>query len=115
MKRIVFFAIILVSLFVIQSLVRSIHALWQKHDLLAKAELELKKEKKDNEKLKRELIVVESQSFIEAQARNKLFLQKPDESRVIIDERLLQAALGAKSEAKKETKPNWQQWLELFF
>lgn len=115
MKRIIFFAIIASSLFVIQSLVRSIYTLWQKHDLLTIAELTLKKEKKDNEELKRKLALVESETFIEQEARNKLFLQKPGESRVIIDERLLQASLGAKSEAKKEVKPYFQQWLELFF
>lgn len=115
MKRVIFWSIIVVSFFIIQSLVRSIYSLWQKHDLLAIAENELRKQKKDQDDLKQKLASVESESFIEQEARNKLFLQKPGESRVIVDERLLQAVMASQSAQKKAQKPNWQAWWELFF
>lgn len=114
MKRLVFLSILVLSLFVMQSLVRSIYTLWNKHDLLTKAEALLQKEKKDNQELKRQLLVVESQGFIEEEARNKLFLQKTGESRVMVDERLIKAVSSQQKEAK-QVKSNWQQWWELFF
>jgi hypothetical protein len=53
--------------------------------------------------------LVKSDSFLEEQARNELFMVKPGESGVI-----LPAGLGDKKKAKAETKPNWQQWLAIF-
>lgn len=115
MKRVIFIIVIVGSFFMIQSLIRSIYGLWQKQDLLTRAETELKREKKENEELKRKLIHTQSEGFIEEQARNKLFLQKPGESKVIVDERLLRAVSGSQSATKKPQKPNWQAWWELFF
>lgn len=45
MKKIIFLTIIIVSFFVIQSLARSIYTLFSKHDLLVKAENELRQKK----------------------------------------------------------------------
>jgi len=108
--------ILVLSLFIIQSLVRSIYSLWQKHDLLVEAEQELQGEKKENTKLKQQLAVVESQGFTEKEARNKLFLQKPGEERVMLDPKLVQAVSDGKIEVSGgKVLPNWQQWLRLFF
>lgn len=96
-------------------MVRSIYGLWQKHDLLTQAEGDLAKKKQENSRLKQQLTIVESASFVEQEARNKLFMQKPGESRVIVDRRLIDAVAGVKTEAKKDNRPNWQQWWELFF
>ncbi len=116
MKRLVFIAILIVSVFIIQNLVRSIFTLWQKHDLLVKAEKELALEKKKNQEIKHDLAMTQSADFIEKEARNKLFLVKPGESKVLIDEQLLKKAMEASKQAKQEAqKPNWQQWWELFF
>ncbi len=114
MRRFIFLVILIGSLFIIQSLVRSIYALWQKHDLLVRSETELKHQKKENEELKHKLDAVQSLTFIEQEARNKLFLQKPGESRVLVDERLMQAVASQAAE-KKEHRSNWQAWWELFF
>lgn len=116
MRRTLFLIILVVSLFIIQSLVRSIYTLWQKHDLLVEAEQELQEQKKENAKFKQQLVVVESQNFTEKEARNKLFLQKPGEQRVLIDARLVQAVSDGKIEANGgKALPNWQQWINLFF
>ncbi len=98
-----------------QNMVRSIYSLWQKSDLLAQRENELIKQKQEHAKLVEQQRKVESEGFIEAEARNKLFLQKPGESRVVVDKRLIELLSGVKTEVKKDTRPNWQKWWELFF
>lgn len=115
MKRFVFFTIIIVSLFVMQNMARSIYSLWQKRDLLVQRENELTKQKQEHARLIDVQRRVESEEFVEKEARNKLFLQKPGESRVVVDKKLIDAVAGVKTEEKKDNRPNWQQWWELFF
>lgn len=114
MKRIIFLASLIASLFVLNSLVRSTSSLWQKQEFLVKAQKELERKKAENEELKKRLSQVQSQEFIEKEARNKLFLVRPGESQVLIPEDLLKASESAKGKSKDQ-KPNWQKWWELFF
>lgn len=114
MKRALFLITIIASFFVINNLVRSIYTLWGKQDLMVKAKKDLEDRKKENEELKKRLAVVQSEQFIEEEARNKLFMVKPGESRVIIPDELLKASESAKNK-KEDQKPNWQKWWELFF
>ena len=111
MKKAIFILIVLVLLFIINGLAHSIYDLWHKQDLLTTAQRELSIEKMENQKLKGELSYVKNQSFIEEQARNKLFLVKPGEQEVLIS-----PDLGQK-QAKQQAQniPNWQKWLALFF
>lgn len=115
MKRVIFFAVIIVSLFVMQNMLRSIYSLWQKRDLLVQRENELLRQKQEHARLTEEQRRVESEGFVEAEARNKLFLQKPGESKVVVDKRLIDAVAGVKTEVKKDERSNWQKWWELFF
>lgn len=115
MKRLIFIVIVIASLFVMQNMVRSIYSLWQKRDLLTQRENELVKQKQEHARLTEEQRKIESEGYIEKEARNKLFLQKPGESRVVVDKRFLEAMSGAKIAVKKDTRQNWQQWWELFF
>ncbi len=72
------------------------------------------KEQQEQVSLKKQLAVVQSQQFIEEEARNKLFLVKPGESELIISQDLLKNG-GTSSNASKKQAPNWQLWLQLFF
>lgn len=112
MKKIFFFIAIVILLVVISNLTRSIYDLRKKEDLIVAAQKELAKEKRKNQKLKSDLSYVESQEFIEKEARNKLFLVKPGEQKVLLDKDLIE---GKETMDKKEYKPNWQKWWELFF
>lgn len=114
MKRLVFLTAIIFSFFIIQSLIVSIYTIWQKHDLLVSAQNDLALEKKKNQELKNKLTYVGTQDFIEQEARNKLFMVKPGEKRIIIDEKAI-AALIKKEGQKRENKLNWQRWWDLFF
>lgn len=114
MKRIIFLATIIISIFVINNLVHSIYNLWTKQDLLVKTQKDLEGRKKENKELKDQLSVAQSEQFVEKEARNKLFLVKEGESRVILDKNALKASESAKSQ-EKDQLPNWQKWWELFF
>jgi len=109
MKKIVFIAVVIVLLFIINSLVRSIYDLLQKQELLTSAQIELEEEKLKNQKLKAGLSYVETDEFKEEVARNNLLLIKPGEQEVVIPQK------EEKGESKKPVLPNWQKWLELFF
>lgn len=110
MKKILFFAAILICILTINGLVRSIYDLWRKQDVVVSAKTDLEKAKKENERLKRQLVFVQGREFIENEARNKLFMVKPGESGVIIPTDLIQK----KEEKKKPEAPNWQKWINLF-
>lgn len=110
MKKILFFAAILICVVTINGLARSIYDLWHKQDVVVSAETDLKREKKENERLKQQLVLVGSPEFIESEARNKLFMVKPGESGVIVPSDLIEK----KKENKVAERPNWQKWINLF-
>ena len=109
-KKVAFFITIVVSLIIINGLIRSIYDLWNKQDVVENARVELEKEKQENAELKAQLAYVKSDEFIEKEARNRLFLVKPGESEVIIPENLIKV----EEEQEVIVVPNWQQWLDLF-
>ncbi|OGH48285.1 MAG: hypothetical protein A3A51_00615 [Candidatus Levybacteria bacterium RIFCSPLOWO2_01_FULL_39_10] len=109
MKKIFFFASIIVGVIIINSLVRSIYNLLQKEELVSGAMMELEAEKRLNKELKERLSYVKSDQFIEEEARNKLFLVKEGESEVLIPKILIATA----SPTPTPIPPNWRQWINL--
>lgn len=114
MKKVIFFIAIAILVTIISNFAVSIYQLWQKKDLITRAQDQLNREKMRNVKLKGQLQHVRSQYFIEEQARDKLFLVKPGENTIVIPSSLLQASPSG-TVVKKEEKPNWLLWRELFF
>jgi hypothetical protein len=114
LKRIGFFSAVIIAIFIINSLIHSIYTLWQKRDLLDKAQQQLTQEKKQNHLLKRKLAMATQPQFGEEQARDKLFLGKPGEGVVLIPQQYEHASPSA-APLQKDTKPNWQQWWNVFF
>ncbi len=113
MKKVLFLVVIVLSVIIINSLVRSIYDLWRKQDLLARAKIELEQQKQENQRLKSQFSTVQKEDFVEKEARNKLFLVKPGEQEVIIPKELLDASTSAKPKA--DNTPNWKKWWDLFF
>lgn len=111
MKKIPYFIVVLILLFIINNLAHSIIDIYQKQDVLTNAQKQLDREKTKNQKLKAELSYVQSQQFLEEEARNKLFLIKPGEQEILIPQTEEQKG----RETPKKQIPNWQQWLNLFF
>jgi cell division protein FtsB len=114
LKKIVFFGIIIASIFIMNSLIHSIYTLWQKNALMTQAQSELEKEKKENQMLKKKLSESKQKQFIEEEARNKLFLAKPGEDMLVIPSQYMHASSSA-SRKIVDTRPNWKRWLDVFF
>jgi|SRR5579885_430045 len=114
LKRIGFFIIVIVCLFIINGLFHAISSLWQKQDLLISAQKQLAQEKKQNQQLKKQLAVVTQQQFVEEEARDKLFLAKPGEGVVIVPQQYLQVRPSA-TPVPRDTRPNWKKWWDMFF
>ena len=112
MKKVIFVAIIITLLLIINGLFRSILDIWHKQDLLTQTQKKLELEKQINQKFKAQLSLVRSKEFVEEEARNKLFMGMPGEQPVIIPQNLLK-----QKENKKpvDLRPNWKKWLDLFF
>jgi cell division protein FtsB len=113
-KRLVFFGIIIISLFIINNLGHSIYGLWQKKTVIMKAEQELNQQTKENLELKTKLAVVKKPQFVEEEARNRLFLAKPGEGIVLIPSKALETKNVSRL-TSSDVRPNWQKWWELFF
>ena len=113
-KKIVFFAIIIASVFIINNLVHSIYTLWQKQHLVDSARKELEREKEENQELKRRLSLAKDPNFIEEEARNRLFLTKPGEGVIVIPTDAFDASAAAKL-PPPDTRANWEKWRDTFF
>lgn len=112
MKKIFFFLALCIFVIIIIHLITSIYTLWHKQDVLTQAEKQLQKEQDQQKNLKKQLYVVEQPSFLEEEARNKLFMTKKGEGEVMIAQNVLSPA--PVSTPQKDTRPYWQQWLAVF-
>lgn len=116
MKRLIYFIVVLIGVYLIINLSKSLVDMWGREKRIEEAQKTLSAEKKKFDELTLKKKEVESQEFVEKQAREKLLLGKPGESQVIIDQLLLEALEGTTSAKESEdARPNWQKWLELFF
>jgi cell division protein FtsB len=111
MKQIVFLIIIFLLLIIIGNLIFSITSLWSKKDLLTQTREHLVKEQQEHLHLQAQWQQVNSPSFVEQQARDKLFLAKPGESLVLVPT----ASPAGSLKVIQGNLPVWRQWLSLFF
>lgn len=107
-KRLIFIGFVIVSLLVIHGLASSIYDLWHKQDLIKSQNSSLERNLAENRELKAKLKHVQTQEFIEEEARNKLFLSKPGEKEI-----LLPSSTSAPSTHTVYIS-NWQKWVQLF-
>jgi len=85
-----------------------------KKERVVKIEEEIKKLKAQKEVLEGKLKYVESEEFVEKEAREKLNLAKEGEVVVVLPEGLELISQRLEIE-KDEDLANWQRWLNLFF
>lgn len=113
MKRVFIIIIMLISLLVINNLVRSIISLSQKEQLISSAQKQLDKEKKEHDLLKQQLQQVNNTRFVEEQARNKLFMVRDGEQLVILPKSV---STIEQTQIKKHTekKAPFEEWIALF-
>ncbi|MGI8419456.1 MAG: FtsB family cell division protein [Candidatus Levyibacteriota bacterium] len=113
-KKIVFFTIALIGIVVINNLAHSIFIIWQKQDLITRAQNNLQEEKKENQKLNKAIALVNKPEFIESQARDNLNLAKPNEEIVLIPTKTI-ATKSSTPSRPQDSQQNWQKWWNYFF
>ena len=113
-KKVLFGLVILIVLVIANNLINQImEAVKSGERLSQSAETVFQLEAK-NRSLKEKLSQIQSQEFLEEQARNKLGLSKKGEIVVVIPEEKLKQVLGISSSAQVRY-PNWLGWLRVFF
>lgn len=113
MKKVIAIGIIVFEAYLIISLSRSVFDLWHKQEAISDTRGSVDKLTGENARLKSRRTYVQSDAFVEKEAREKLNLVKPGEAIVVIPDSILKAATA--SAAPTPVPPNWQQWLRLFF
>jgi cell division protein DivIC len=104
----------IIGIFVIVTTLFSLNDVLGKRGIVDSRNSELEAAKKENARLKKQLVIVKSEGFVEQEARNKLGLVKSGEVVVVVpmqETPLRQGYAGQSGEAKS----NWRQWWELFF
>lgn len=114
-KKSVFILILLLVLTIFYSLARQIYESLQIGKRLDNQLEELSELQHNNAELKKKLEKVQTQEFIEEQARNKLNLAKEGETVVIIPREVLDKVLNLQQKVQEVKVPNWQGWLKLFW
>jgi len=105
--------IVLVTSLIV-NLSRSLIRIWQSQAHLKKAEEALIEAQKENQELKQQKALLQTQDFIEEEARNKLFMAKEGEMVVLLPEEIEFLQDEARPVIKVEDLAVWRQWLELF-
>lgn len=104
---------LVIGIFLVISLVRSIADLWQKGSVFEKEEQRFAKARLDNEQLLSEYEKIQSPLYVEQQARDKLGLTKEGEV-VIVLPQLSVIPVSTKSAAiELSSLPIWKQWIKV--
>ena len=110
MKKILFIVIVVILLVIVNGLAHSIYDIWQKKDYVTQAQNELDLQKQQNSQLKAQLTYAQTPEFIEKEARDKLFMTKQGEQKILLPQDSEKTA-----QENRNNLPNWQQWWNLFF
>ncbi len=115
LKKIGLVLAIIFAVFVVYNLLSQIfNALKSGERLSTEADSLFKLETK-NKELKKKLSQIQTQEFIEKEARNKLGLGKPGETVIVIPDEKIKEILQASDSAKKARLPNPLGWWRVFF
>lgn len=114
MKRILFFTVIAIAILSMVHSVESVYNLWQKQNIISQTQKRVQTDEKENKKLQEQLHVISQSSFVEEEARNKLFMVKPGEQMVFIPADALASPSGT-PETSVDLLSSWEQWWRLFF
>lgn len=117
MKKYFKYLVLIVSLFLLLGAGRSIVSFLGRGKTVEEAEQKLEKLKEEQARLLVLKEQVESEEFVEREAREKLGLAKPGETVVVLpDEEILRRlAPPVEEEDFIEELPIWRRWAKLFF
>jgi cell division protein FtsB len=120
-NRIVYLFFLILGLYLVVSLSRSILAIMEKGKTVDGARQKVEQALVENNRLNKQLQEAQGRAFIEKQAREKLNMSKKNETVVVIPETLLSqvATFGATISSSlfdfPEPVQNWKKWWGLFF
>lgn len=117
MKKYIHWIVLALSLFLIVSMGRSTLQLLGRGDAIKEAEVRVRELEAEQARLLEVKEQVESQEFMEKEAREKLGLAKPGEVVVVLpsDEVLRRLAPEFDQEHFVEELPIYERWIRLFF
>ena len=115
MRKPILYIVLFLELALIASLGRG---LWE--TLQSRQRIDALRQERDvllheQERLKSELALVESDYYIDHLARDTLHLSKPGETLVIVDRGAIPAILGVEEERSLDDRANWQKWWDVLF
>ena len=113
-RKLLSVAILAVSIFLVTSLAKQVWSTVENSQRLDQARVKLAQEEGKNTQLKDTLSYLESNNFVEREARDKLGLSKTGETVVIIPQEVLAKQVSSPKDLSTEI-PNWQRWWRLFF
>lgn len=120
-NRLVYFFLLILGLYLVVSLSRSIYSLTQKTKDVDVIKKQVDGQLSENSRLNQALTEAQSQEFIEQQAREKLNMAKKGEAVVVIPSELItkiasrEATVSSSFFDRPERIPNWKKWWKLFF
>ena len=113
MRKVAVFVIIISLIFAIRSIVVSIYKLNEERARIERVAQGLQDKKKEQAFLREQLYYVQSNTFVEKEAREKLGMVKKNEYLVVAPQASSAGAVGEVQPSVE--KPNWQKWWRLFF
>lgn len=117
LKLISTISVLLFTILLSISLLKSINNITSGTQKVKDAEIKVKDLEKQNAELEIKVETVQTQDFIEKQARDKLGLAKPGETVVVLPdpEILRKLAPERSTEETALPDPNWKKWMKIFF
>lgn len=114
-RRLFLLAIILGGLYLIVVLSRDLWQILGSRQRLTEAQMRVEKLNEEQVKLEEELAVVESDGFLEREAREKLMVGKPGEVMVLLPPEWGEGVTRREEqESDAEPQANWEKWLRVF-
>jgi cell division protein FtsB len=116
-QKILSFLILVVGLVLIVNLSRQIVSSWRAGERIERAQRKVEEARQENRELKEELRYVQSDEFLEREARDKLHMVKEGEMIVVVPKEVVEEELDRARREKEvpEEIPNWKLWKEAFF
>lgn len=115
LKKLLIIVALLVMAIILYGLGKQIVDSLQSGERVGAEERKLAELQQKNAALKQRLAEVNSLPFLEAQARDKFNLARPNETVVVIPEAEIDKILQASKPPEQPKISNWQGWLNLFF
>jgi cell division protein FtsB len=112
-KKIIKLLVLLLGIYLVVGLSRDLYNLIGKGGRTGEMEKKVEELSLKNLELKEELEYVESEKFVEKEARDRLNMAKEGEVIVVLPEDLAPPDFQ-KPQSSNEDLANWQQWLKLF-